>query len=123
LSGAVDLAGMSDFISFLTNTASYRQAQRRAEYGDERDPDVRAYLRRLSPLTNADRVARPLLVMHGKNDAEVPVSESEQLVNRLRARGAAVWFLEATDEGQVWRRQPDREGYYRTFSLFLRSLR
>jgi dipeptidyl aminopeptidase/acylaminoacyl peptidase len=123
LSGAVDLAGMSDFISFLTNTAADRQAQRRAEYGDERDPDVRAYLRRLSPLTNADRIARPLLVMHGKNDAEVPVSESEQLVNRLRARGAAVWFLEATDEGRVWRRQPNLDAYYRTFALFLKSLR
>jgi dipeptidyl aminopeptidase/acylaminoacyl peptidase len=123
LSGAVDLAGMTDFISFLTTTASYRQSGQRAEYGDERDPDVRAYLRRISPLTNADRIARPLLVMHGKNDPEVPVSESEQLVNRLRARGAAVWFLEATDEGRVWRRQPNRDAYYRTFALFLMSLR
>src|SRR6202142_2552208 len=87
LSGGVDMAGISDFISFLSTTAPYRQNLRRAEYGDERDPDMRAYLRRISPLTNADRILRPLLVVHGKNDPRVPVSEAEELVNRLRSRG------------------------------------
>ncbi len=57
LRGGVELAGMADFVSFLTNTAPYRQNQRRAEYGDERDPDMRAFLRRISPLTNADRIS------------------------------------------------------------------
>ena len=57
LTGAVDLGGIGDFVSFLTSTAPYRQNRRRAEYGDERDPDMRAYLRRISPLTNADRIA------------------------------------------------------------------
>ena len=85
LRGGVDLAGITDFISFLSNTAPYRQNQRRAEYGDERDPDMRAFLRRISPLTNADRITRPLLVVHGKNDPRVPIGEAEQIVNRLRA--------------------------------------
>ena len=58
LVGGVDLAGIADFISFLTNTAPYRQSLRRAEYGDERDPEMRAYLRRISPLTNAEQPSR-----------------------------------------------------------------
>jgi dipeptidyl aminopeptidase/acylaminoacyl peptidase len=122
LSGGVDLAGISDFISFLSNTAPYRQNLRRMEYGDERDPDMRAYLRRISPLTNADRISRPLLVVHGKNDPRVPLSEAEQLVNRLRSRGGEVWYLQATDEGHGFRKKQNRDAYYRTFALFLRSL-
>ncbi len=68
LRGGVDLAGIPDFVSYLTNTAPYAQQQRRAEYGDERDPDMRAFLRRISPLTNAERITRPLLIVHGRND-------------------------------------------------------
>jgi dipeptidyl aminopeptidase/acylaminoacyl peptidase len=122
LRGGVTQAGISDFVSFLSTTAPYRQNLRRAEYGDERDPDMRAYLRRISPLTNADRIERPLLVVHGKNDPRVPLSEAEQLVNRLRSRGGEVWYLEATDEGHGFVKKQNRDAYYRTFALFLKSL-
>lgn len=123
LRGGVDLAGMTDFISFLTNTAPYRQNQLRAEFGDERDPDMRAYLRRISPLSDAERISRPLLVVHGKNDPRVPLSESDQMVNRLRSKGRNVWYLQASDEGHVFRRKQNRDAYYRTFAQFLLMLR
>ena len=123
LRGGVDLAGITDFISFLSTTAPYRQSQRRAEYGDERDLDMRAFLRRISPLTNSDRILRPLLVVHGKNDQRVPIGESDQIVNRLRSRGAPVWYLQASDEGHVFGKHQDREAYYRTFAQFLGAAR
>jgi dipeptidyl aminopeptidase/acylaminoacyl peptidase len=122
LIGGVDLAGIADFISFLTNTAPYRQSLRRAEYGDERDPEMRAYLRRISPLTNADRISKPLLVVHGKNDPRVPLSEAEQIVARLRSRGGEVWYLQAKDEGHGFRKKQNRDAYYRTFAQFIKSL-
>jgi dipeptidyl aminopeptidase/acylaminoacyl peptidase len=122
LIGGVDLAGIADFISFLTNTAPYRQSLRRAEYGDERDPETRAYLRRISPLTNADRISKPLLVVHGKNDPRVPLSEAEQIVARLRSRGGEVWYLQAKDEGHGFRKKQNRDAYYRTFAQFIMSL-
>ena len=122
LRGGVDLAGIANFVSFLTNTAPYRQNQRRAEYGDERDLDMRAFLRRISPLTNADRISRPLLVVHGKNDPRVPVSEAEQIVNRVRSKGGEVWYLEASDEGHGFRKKQNRDAYFRTFAQFLIAL-
>jgi len=122
LSGAVDFGGMSDLISFLTTTAPSGQRLQRAEYGDERDPDTRAFLRRISPLTNADRIARPLLVVQGKNDPRVPLSESDQIVNRLRSHGGQVWYVEATDEGGEFRKQDNRLEYYTAFTMFLKSL-
>jgi dipeptidyl aminopeptidase/acylaminoacyl peptidase len=123
LRGGVDVSGIADFVSFLTNTAPYRQNQRRAEYGDERDLEMRSFLRRVSPLTNADRITRPLLVVHGKNDPRVPVSEAEQIVNKLRARGGEVWYLLATDEGHGYRKKQNRDAYYETFAQFLMMLR
>jgi dipeptidyl aminopeptidase/acylaminoacyl peptidase len=122
LIGGVDFAGIADFISYLTNTAPYRQNQRRAEYGDERVADMRAYLRRVSPLTNADRISHPVLVVHGKNDPRVPLSESDQIVNRLRSRGGDVWYLQARDEGHEFARKENRDAYYRTFAQFLKTL-
>jgi len=122
LSGGVDVSGIADFVSFLTHTAPYRQNLRRAEYGDERDPDMRAYLRRISPLTNADRISRPLLIVHGKNDPRVPLSEAEQIVNRVRSKGGDVWYLQASDEGHGFRKKQNRDAYYRTFAQFLMSL-
>jgi dipeptidyl aminopeptidase/acylaminoacyl peptidase len=123
LRGGVDLAGISDFVDFLSGTAPYRQNLRRAEYGDERDPDTRAYLRRISPLTNADRISKPLLVVHGRNDPRVPIAQADQIVNRLRSRGVEVWYLQAADEGHGFLKERNREAYYRTFALFLKSLR
>jgi dipeptidyl aminopeptidase/acylaminoacyl peptidase len=123
LRGGVDVAGIADFVNFLTNTAPYRQNQRRAEYGDERDPDTRGFLRRISPLANAERITRPLLVVHGKNDPRVPVSEAEVIVNTVRAKGGEVWYLLAADEGHGYRKKQNRDAYYKTFAQFLLTLR
>jgi dipeptidyl aminopeptidase/acylaminoacyl peptidase len=122
LRGGVDVSGIADFVSFLTNTAPYRQNQRRAEYGDERDLEMRSFLRRISPLTNTDRITRPLLVVHGKNDPRVPLSEAEQIVNKLRAKGGEVWYLLAADEGHGYRKKQNCDAYYETFAQFLMSL-
>jgi len=123
LRGGVDVAGIADFVSFLSGTAPYRQNQRRAEYGDERDVEMRAFLRRISPLTNADRITKPLLVVHGKNDPRVPVSEAEQIVNRLRLKGGEVWYLLAADEGHGYRKKQNRDAYYAVFAQFLTAMR
>jgi dipeptidyl aminopeptidase/acylaminoacyl peptidase len=122
LRGGIDVAGIADFVSFLANTAPYRQDLRRAEYGDERDPEMRSFLRRISPLTNADRITRPLLVVHGKNDPRVPLSEAELIVNKLRAKGGEVWYLLAADEGHGYRKKQNRDAYYRTFAQFLSAM-
>ena len=117
--GAVDMAGIADFTGFLSNAAPYRQSQRRAEYGDERDPDTKTFLRRISPLTNAERITRPVLIVQGKNDPWVPSGEAEQLLYRLRSKGDEVWYLQAGDEGHEFQKQPNRHAYYSAFAQFL----
>jgi dipeptidyl aminopeptidase/acylaminoacyl peptidase len=83
---------------------------------------MRAFLRRISPLTNAERISRPVLMVQGKNDPRVPSSEAEQLLYRLRSKGDEVWYLQAGDEGHDFQKKSNRDAYYKTFAQFLVSL-
>jgi dipeptidyl aminopeptidase/acylaminoacyl peptidase len=123
LRGGVDVVGISSFVSFLQNTSAYRRDQRRVEYGDERDPRMRAFLTRISPLTHAAMIRKPLLVIQGLNDPRVPASESAQLVARVRANRGEVWYVAAKDEGHGFRKQGNRDYARATTAAFLRRLR
>jgi dipeptidyl aminopeptidase/acylaminoacyl peptidase len=96
---SVDIVGPSNLVTLLENTAEYRKDLRRAEYGDERDPEMRAFLERTAPLNHAERITKPLFVIQGGNDPRVPRSESEQMVAAVRRNGTPVWYLMARDEG------------------------
>jgi dipeptidyl aminopeptidase/acylaminoacyl peptidase len=96
---AVDIYGPSDLVTFLERTAEYRRDLRRVEYGDERDPKVRAFLERLAPLNNAASITKPLFVIQGENDPVVPRSESDQIVAAVRKNGVPVWYFVMNGEG------------------------
>lgn len=119
LRGGIDVVGISNFVSFLESTSAYRRDLRRPEYGDERIPKMRAYLQRISPLTNAARITRPLLVVQGLNDPRVPATESQQMVQKIRARGGEVWYLAAKDEGHGFRKKTNRDFYQKAIVTFL----
>ncbi|WP_326522768.1 S9 family peptidase [Sphingomonas sp.] len=99
LKGANCIVAISNFVTFLQNTESYRRDRRRAEYGDERESGQRARLLEISPLTSVSRLKTPLLVIAGGNDPRVPPSEAEQMVKAVRASGGEPWYLVAADEG------------------------
>jgi dipeptidyl aminopeptidase/acylaminoacyl peptidase len=99
IAGAIDLVGISNFVTFLNNTETYRRDLRRVEYGDERDPAMRAFLEKISPLAHAGRITKPMFVIQGRNDPRVPFTEAEQIVASLKKQKTRVWFLMAKDEG------------------------
>jgi dipeptidyl aminopeptidase/acylaminoacyl peptidase len=119
IAGASSTVGISNFVTFLERTETYRRDLRRAEYGDERDPAMRAFLTSISPLTLADRITKPLLVVQGKNDPRVPWTESEQIVRSLQARGQPVWYLLADNEGHGFARRENADFYFMTLVRFL----
>jgi len=121
LSAAVDRVGISNFVTFLENTQDYRRELRRIEYGDERDPEMRAFLEKISPLNNVDKIKIPLLVVQGQNDPIVPESESEQMVEALRAQGQTVWYMNALNEGHGYERKENRDLYQQATILFLQK--
>ncbi len=120
LAAAVDVVGISNFVTFLENTEDYRRDLRRAEYGDERDPAMRAHLRKISPLNNVEAIDVPLLIVQGQNDPRVPVTEAEQMVAALREQGLPVWYMNALNEGHGYARKENRDVYQQAAVLFLR---
>ncbi len=121
LRAAVDRFGISNFVSFLENTQDYRRDLRRIEYGDERDPDMRAFLERISPLNSVEKIKIPLLVVQGRNDPIVPMSESEQMVEALRSQGQTVWYMKALNEGHGYKKRENRNLYQQATIMFLQQ--
>jgi len=119
LRAAVDIVGISNFVTFLENTKAYRRDLRRAEYGDERDPEMRAFLNKISPTTNAHRISKPMFIAQGANDPRVPATESAQMVKVIRENGGEVWYMLAKDEGHGFRKKSNRDAYSQTVALFL----
>jgi dipeptidyl aminopeptidase/acylaminoacyl peptidase len=118
LRAGIELAGQSNFVTFLENTKGYRRDLRRAEFGDERDPKTRAFLQRIAPTTNAAKITVPLFVAAGANDPRVPASEGEQIAKAVRNNGRDVWFLEFKDEGHGFEKKQNRNYFQAASALF-----
>jgi dipeptidyl aminopeptidase/acylaminoacyl peptidase len=118
----VDIVGIANFVSFLEHTESYRRDLRRVEYGDERDPAMRETLTRMSPVTNAARIRKPILVVHGRNDPRVPYTEAEQIVETVRRNGVAVWYILADNEGHGFARKDNADFLFAAYTLFLKAV-
>ncbi len=118
---ALSVVGISNFVTFLTNTEDYRRDLRRVEYGDERDPAMREHLLRISPTTRASEISKPLFLVQGANDPRVPRTESVQMVETVRKNGSPVWYLEAKDEGHGFRKKANADYQFYATVLFVRE--
>jgi dipeptidyl aminopeptidase/acylaminoacyl peptidase len=118
LRAGVNVVGISNFVTFLENTADYRRDLRRVEYGDERDPAMREFLERISPRTRASEIGGALFVAHGANDPRVPASEAEQIVQAVREEGHDTWYLLALNEGHGFSRKENRDVFLQLAVLF-----
>ncbi|MEN3310596.1 MAG: hypothetical protein V7603_6798 [Micromonosporaceae bacterium] len=105
----VEACGMANFETFYAGTEPWIAAAAVGKYGDPvADRDL---LRDLSPISRIDRLAAPLLVVHGANDTNVPVVEAEQVVAALRRRGAPHRYLLFEDEGHDFLNRTNQETY------------
>ena len=120
IAGTIDVVGVANFVSFLENTESYRRDLRRVEYGDERDPAMREFLTRISPVNKASKIKAPLFVVHGRNDPRVPYTEAEQIVAAARKNGVPVWYLLADNEGHGYARKANVDYLFYAMIEFIR---
>ncbi len=98
--GSAADSAISDFLSCFRNTDTARVEDRRAEYGDERIPEIRDFLQRISPASGAAKLRILLLIAHGQRDSRVPVDQAEAMA-AARANGVPVWLTIYTDEGHL----------------------
>jgi len=118
---SIDIVGMSNLVTFLEHTEAYRRDLRRVEYGDERDPKMREFLERIAPMNNLDKIKKPMIVVAGKNDPRVPVSESDQIVAGLKKEGTPAWYLMAKDEGHGYQKKPNQDFLFYADVVFLQE--
>lgn len=122
LAGGINIVGISDFKTFLKNTKGYRRDLRRAEYGDERDPEISAFFDEISPLKNASKIDKPIFIIQGYNDPRVPYTEAEQILEAVKENETMAWFLMAMDEGHGFRKKSNREFQQEAQTLFLKEV-
>ena len=118
---SVDIVGMSNLVTFLEHTEAYRRDLRRVEYGDERDPKMHDFLEKIAPMNNIEKIKKPMMVVAGKNDPRVPVSESQQIADALKKQGTPVWFLIGKDEGHGFRKKVNQDFQFYATVEFLKE--
>ena len=116
---SLPVVGISNFVTFLQNTESYRRDLRRAEYGDERDPEMRKFFERTAPLNNTDKIRKPIFIVQGYNDPRVPRTESEQIVKKVKGNKTPVWFLMARDEGHGFAKKKNQDFQFYATVMFI----
>jgi dipeptidyl aminopeptidase/acylaminoacyl peptidase len=116
LAAGANLFGIVNFETFFKHTEPWMAAISKIEYGD---PDKEAaMLRSLSPIHKVDRVVAPTIVLHGKNDTNVPVVEAEQVVESLKKRGVPVEYVLFPDEGHGFQKSENRIRYMVSVARF-----
>ncbi|HLL15376.1 MAG TPA: S9 family peptidase [Pyrinomonadaceae bacterium] len=104
---AISINGQNDLISLLESMPPTMESERIRVYkrvGDPTTAEGKAQLIRQSPLTHADKIKTPLLIVQGANDVRVKKSQADQMVISLRDRGFPVEYVVAPDEGHGFAR-------------------
>lgn len=119
---AVDIVGPANLITLLEAIPPYWEAGRKIMYARMADlgtPAGKAWLKERSPLTAADKIKTPLMVVQGANDPRVNRREAEQIVVALRDRGFPVEYLLAPDEGHGFARPVNNMAMFMAAEKFL----
>jgi dipeptidyl aminopeptidase/acylaminoacyl peptidase len=119
---AVSIVGPSNLITLLESIPPYWEAGRKMFHmrmGDPTTPEGKKQLQRQSPLTHAEKIKTPLLVIQGANDPRVKKAESDQIVIALRDRGFPVEYIVAPDEGHGFQRPVNNMAMYAATEKFL----
>jgi dipeptidyl aminopeptidase/acylaminoacyl peptidase len=115
----IDIVGISNLVSFLENTSEWRRSLREAEYGSlEHDRDM---LKDVSPINKVGSIVAPLFIIHGANDPRVPLSEAEQITDKLKELDRDVELIVYDDEGHGLSKLENRIDAYTKVVKFLDS--
>ncbi|KGB55754.1 X-Pro dipeptidyl-peptidase family protein [Sphingopyxis sp. LC81] len=101
----VDLAGPSNLVKQVAGMPDWWTWQRPQfvnRVGDPATKEGAADLMRRSPIARVDAISKPLLVTNGANDPRIFPSQSEEIVDALKARGKPVTYAFYPDEGHVY---------------------
>ena len=94
--------GVADLVTFHAETHKFE-----SHYDDYLVgpwPEAMALYRERSPVTHADSISDPLLLLQGLDDKVVPPSQSEVIVEALKRRGIPYAYIAFEGEGHGFRK-------------------
>lgn len=120
---AIDYVGISSLANFMRTLPEIARPHLANNWhlfvGDPGIPEQEADMLARSPITRADQIRTPLLVIQGANDSRVVQAESDNLVEALRARGVDVEYMVKDDEGHGFLNPDNVIDMYRAVDRFL----
>jgi len=120
--GGVDIVGPSNLVTLIESVPPYWQpiievfAKR---MGDHRTEEGKALLIERSPLTQVDKINRPLLIGQGANDPRVKQAESDQIVQAMQEKDIPVTYVLFPDEGHGFARPANNLSFFAVAEAFL----
>ncbi|MFN3857137.1 MAG: S9 family peptidase [Caulobacter sp.] len=91
----------------------------RKALGDPNTPEGLKLMQDRSPINRVDAIKRPLLIGQGANDPRVKKSESDQIVEVMKAKGIPVTYVLFPDEGHGFARPVNNIAFNATTENFL----
>ncbi len=112
---AISYAGVSDLAGIKRYDSQFLNGKTAGRYWTKRTPDLRT----VSPRFGAAQVTIPVLLMHGKEDKRVPVKQSRQMADALKAAGKPYQYIEQPLGDHHFTRSEDRLQFLKTMGAFL----
>ena len=118
----VDYVGVSNIETFFSSFPEYWKPLTemvKAIWYDLDNPEEAKIAREVSPVFQVNKITKPLFVVQGANDPRVNINESDQIVEKLRARGFEVPYMVKYNEGHGFYREENSLEFYATMLGFL----
>jgi len=122
ISAVMSYAGPTNLATLIERTIGNDPDPWRRELGDERDKRTREFLDGIAPVNSADKITKPAFLIIGGQDLMTSIPETEHIVARIKAKGIAVWYLLAKNEGHGFMDPSIYEYTFDAKALFVRQL-
>ena len=119
----IDIVGPSNLETLLTSIPPYWKPHiahlTKIIGASAETKEGRKFLAERSPLTYAQDIKKPLLIVQGANDPRVKQAESDQIVEAMKKHNIPVVYLLYHDEGHGLARPENRLSMYANAEIFL----
>ncbi len=115
----VCLYGVSDQFALAMETHKFEARYTDSMLGPL--PEAAALYRERSPIYHAEKIVDPIIVFQGEDDKVVPRSQSDRIVESLRARNVPHAYHVYPGEGHGWRKPETIEHYLNAVVQFLKE--
>ena len=114
---AISYAGVSDLGAMTRYDRRFLNSGTRKDWLKEQAPDFAA----VSPINFAAQFSTPILLVHGRKDRRVPVTQSRDMADKLKAAGRSYVYVEQPQADHHFSRQADRLDFLQQVEAFLKQ--